>query len=129
MIRDAILLEGVNGNFLCYSFVALLIFSHYIWANWKEGYSFLRPALALWAVFCGDTLLRANFWYARHQNNGGDLLYSPPDWITILGTGLASWGLLCMIAVFAPQKWRTCSWILTLVFTIAFLFITMSKYL
>jgi hypothetical protein len=127
MNSESLLLEGVNGNFLLFSLAALVVFAHYMKTHWFEGYRFLAPAIALSTMFLGEVILRGNFWFARHMINMGYADFQAPSWITILGSTMASWGLLCTLAVFAPEQYRTRVWVSTLVVTAAFLSLTLSQ--
>lgn len=126
-MNQSFLLEGINGNFLVFSFAACIVFLHYMWANFGEGYRFLRAAIAMIAVFGGEVILRANFWYTRHLVNGGEASY-PNFWWTIIGSGLTSWGILCVIFVFAPERWRFKAAVITVVSAIGFLYVTLAQW-
>lgn len=127
MNQESVLLEAINGDFLVLSFCSVCIFSYYIVANWKEGYLFLRPAISLWAIFLGDTILRGNFWFARHMINAGHKSFEAYSSVTMLSVFISSWALLCMIAVFSPMKWRMRSWIISVMITVFFLILTLTK--
>lgn len=118
-MSESLLLELVNGNFFILSICAVIIFTHYIVMHWSEGYLFLSPSISLWALFMGEIYLRANFWFARHMLNAG-FYVQPSNFMTITGSIICSWALLCMIAVFAPSRWRTRAWTLSLFVTIVF---------
>jgi hypothetical protein len=120
------LLEGVNANFLVFTLSASLIFAHYIWANWDEGYRYLRAALAIEAVFVGEVILRLNFWWARHQLNAGNG-YDPSEFLTILGSATTSWGILCLILVFSPERWGGKAGYATLFASAAFLYWALTR--
>ena len=126
-MKESILLEGMNSNFLILSVCAVLGFSFYIVKNWNEGYIFLRPAISLWGVFIGEIVLRGNFWWSRHVINGGDTTYQPAIWSTVIGSFISSWAILCMIAVFAPEKYRTRAWATSLFVSIAFTFMALAR--
>lgn len=127
MNKESILLEGVNGNFLALSICAVFWFSYYIWANWKEGYIFLRPAIALAAIFLMESVLRGNFWFARHTINGGNIHYQASSNVTIFSSLGCSWAILCVIAVFAPTKYRTFAWASSALCTVIFLVLTLTR--
>lgn len=126
-MNQSYLLEGINGNFLVFSAAACIVFVHYVWANFHEGYKFLRAAIALIAVFGGEVILRANFWYTRHLVNDGHP-GDPNFWLTIIGSVLTSWGILCVIFVFAPERWRLKASVITVVTAVTFLYVTLSQW-
>lgn len=126
-MKESFLLEGMNSNFLMLSICAVIGFSLYIIKNWNEGYLFLRPAISLWGVFVGEVLLRGNFWWARHVINSGDVAYQPVMWTTVVGSLISSWAILCMIAVFAPEKYRTRAWATSLFVSVMFTFLALVR--
>jgi len=125
-MKESLFLEIVNGNFFMLSFCAILVFARYIVSNWREGYTFLRPAFALTGVFLGEFIIRLNFWFTRYNINTGGQYQTPSINITILGSLIASWAILCTIAVFSPAKLRNRAWILSLLATAIFLFLSLT---
>lgn len=120
-------LEAVNAFFLALDICALIIFSHYIAKNWNEGYRFLRPSIALWGLFFGEFVLRANFWSARHIINAGNLAYYPNTTVTVVGSFIAGWSILCCIAVFSPERWGKKPWVISAIVTLVFVTLALTR--
>lgn len=120
-------LEAVNAFFLALDVCALIIFTHYVAKNWLEGYRFLRPSIALWGIFFGEFILRANFWTARHWINAGQTEYYPSSTLTVLGSFIAGWSILCCIAVFSPDRWGKKPWVISALVTLIFVTLALTK--
>lgn len=101
--------EALNG--LLFSLIAyvLIILGRYIYHNRQDGYDALRPAFVLGTFLLGESIIRATFWWTRHQINMGE---DPPDYYLTATIGLAICitGVVWIIRFFSPSECGPGSW-------------------
>lgn len=113
-------LELLNGALFILALCASCVFTHYLWTKRSLGYYALQPALALACIFYGETLLRGMFWFVRNQINNGVGMQQSNE-ILVVGSIIATVGILCSIRVFSPDSWGNKGWVVSLALTVLFL--------
>src|SRR4051812_13941226 len=110
-----LLLQVVNGYIAVSAIVGAYIFGQYIWTNRKIGFSELRPALCVFPVFVGVSIIYAPVFCLRTYSNATGTPYDPPMLLIIIGSILVEAGFLCKIKVFAPQDMQRVPYITALI--------------
>lgn len=114
MTLNAILMQIVNGYVAVTSFIGALVFLRYLYKNRHLGYPSLRPAIAIFAVFVGGTILWAyTFQYRILLNDGVKVQY--PVVGVLIASSIIEIAFLCMIRVFSPDHWGYKTWLGTLI--------------
>jgi hypothetical protein len=99
-------LELMNGVFCLLGLCATFIFGRYLWIHRKQEYCELEPVIAVLVLSVGLFIARGGIWGLRFIKN--DHIPATP-WVlfgaSVIGSGIAAIGILCMIRVFSPTKW------------------------
>ncbi len=112
------LFEHINGllTFLGLCFLAICI-RYFTIEVLKNGFRRMRlqASIAISVTIFGEVIVRGWVWYLRHlQNAGIDTTFltgMPSMMVPIVGTLIEAFGMLCMIRVFAPDKWGDYAWL------------------
>ncbi len=108
--------EAINGFIFVLGVFAVGVFARWLFVNRKDSYKELRPALAVSAVFLGETTVRFSFWIGRHETNVGlipnEMLFYC---MSIVGGAILAWGMLCCMKVFAPEHCSFRVWLYALI--------------
>lgn len=113
--------EALNGILFALLMYVLVILVRYIWNSRHDGYIEIRPALVLGTFILGECLVRAAFWWTRHQINLGEDIpnYKP---FAIVGACISVAGVVWIIRFFSPDGCGAGSWWWGLVFAFAWTF-------
>lgn len=122
-MSQSIYLFATDAYLLTLDVLAFALFLHYIYQHRAEGYTWLRPAIALLVLWFGDAVLRGPNWYARLLISIGVQVDQPDTWM-IIGGSIKAIAYLCIIKVFSPTRWGRKSWVIA--FLLATLFTAMS---
>lgn len=114
MTLNAILLQIINGYVAVTAVVGAFIFLRYLYKNRHLGYPSLRPAIAIFAVFIGASILWAATFHFRILVNDG-LKIQYPVWSVLTGSLIVEIAFLCKIRVFSPDHWGYKTWLGTLI--------------
>lgn len=117
-MTHSLLLLVLNGYLATLAACALIIFVHYLYKNYHEGYVQMRPAIALTVLWIGDFVLRAPLFWVRAHIEAGYLRH-PPNLALILGGFISIVAFLCVIRVFSPMHWGNKSWVAALILSTA----------
>lgn len=121
--------EAMNGLIFILGLFAVGVFARWLWINRRDGYQEVRSALAVSALFCGETIIRFSFWLARHLTNIG---YEPNETAfytaVVIGGGIQAWGMLCCMKVFSPEHCSAKVWIYAPLCAIAWNIFWMASY-
>lgn len=113
-LSDSVTLQVLNGYLFALGLCAMIIFAHYLYKNFEDGYQQLRPAIALTVMWLGLIILRGPLFFARTLVNAGAPTKEPLLSLALGGTIMVV-SLLCIIRVFSPLHWGNKSWIAALI--------------
>lgn len=101
--------EALNGLLFALLTYVIVILARYCWFARHDGYEALRPALVLGTFLVGEAVIRATFWWTRHQVNMGEPV---PDYYlaAIIGLGICIAGVVWIIRFFSPDECGPGSW-------------------
>lgn len=114
----SVILQAINGYLAVTAIFGAVIFWRYIYYNRRIGYKELRPAIALFAMFVGETVLRLPQFFARTIANAG-VHVDQPNITLMLGGAIVEVAFLCIVRVFSPEKWGYWSWLSTFIVSTA----------
>lgn len=118
-MNRSLVLMALNGFLTVLSMSTFCLFIFYLKNNMKEGYVFLRPAIALTVLWVGDAFYKGPLWYTRQLINIG-IPMEVPDETVIIGGSITIVAYLCVIRVFSPARWGHKSWIYAFLFASIF---------
>lgn len=124
-MNQSLILEAVNGAFFVVALAAFIVFGQYIAAKWREGYIFLRPAIALQTLWMGEAIMRGYLWYTRHRINLGEEVHVDA-WIVMGSSVVTITAILCTIRVFSRESWGHWAWLITLAAIVIFVTISLN---
>ena len=113
----SIILQILNGLLAVTALGGFFIFGRYMVRERHLGYANLRPAIAILGLFGGEIVLRLPIFLTRIQINTGHSVEAP-TFAIILGGAIVEVSFLCMIRVFAPEKWGYWSWLGTILLSL-----------
>lgn len=113
-LSDSLALQILNGYLVSLGVCAMIIFGHYLYKHYHEGYTYLRPAIAMMVLWIGLVVMRGPLFHARTLVNGG-FPTKEPLWFLTVGGMIMVTALLCIIRVFSPAHWGNKSWIAALI--------------
>lgn len=110
-------LEGMNGTLSFLLAFGCIMFLAYISREIKEnGFerTRLQGGISIFVLIFGEMISRSWIWWWRHLENSGD----SADWmvrspVLYIGAGIEILGIICVIRVFAPDKWGRNVWFVT----------------
>lgn len=88
-----------------------------------SGYLMSEGAIAMFVFVIGDAIVRGSIWYMRHAMNISESsaeLQANGTAVAMVGVLIASLGGLCIIRIFAPQKFGPWPWIVTAALALSF---------
>lgn len=127
-MNHSVILLVLNGYLSVLSCCALLIFGHYLVKNYREGYVQMRPAIALFALWLGESVFRVPIFLTRARVESGHLI-NVPILPLLVGGFITITALLCIIRVFSPIQWGNKSWVSALILSTFVVGITLNTVL
>jgi hypothetical protein len=109
--------EAMNGTLFVLLLFAVVMFGVYsVREMIINGFSRtrLQASIACGVTFLGDAVIRGWVWYWRHLENAG----VSNDWMEhhptlVVGLVFEILGIICVIRVFAPDRWGRNMWVIS----------------
>lgn len=116
-------LEGMNGTLANLLIFGAVMFSIYIGIEVKDnGFSRqrLQAGISILVLLVGDAMIRGYIWLYRYlENRGHDITWMKDHWFLPAGILVEIVGIICVIRVFAPDRWGSKLWLVSSLLAIA----------